>query len=1497
MTPFGFSDMRSPSLPFRLLLCCVLLGALPGHARAQGDDAQISIPGGKALHGVVLPGGTADHLSLKDDDGGGTFQVIVTPNTRIARDRNPVRAADIKPGETVLAFGTFDAPSRSLHALFVSVLDPAELKRAKENLGKTYITGTVVSIEDLKLVIRRPDGVRQTIAVDEGTSFRRGGRRAGATAGISAESDNAVAAASGPSRRREPHPRRRQTRRLRHGRRLGQRRHLRPHRPPRSRTRQASHPRRPGRQRAMKSQHGFRAYRVAHRLMTAGGRTVLMLLAFCAISVLSSAQTPAAPAPPTQTPAQLPANPATPAPAAPRQSPPDSPSPSSTSAATPTPEPPLPAPTNAVSPPLMPASAPTTIGTIRGIVRSGVTPLPGVTVTATNTLTGQRITTATDLAGGYVLHIPRTGRYVVRAEFAAFSPVTQEVLLTGAPAPAANSSTASPAVPSSNLLERTADLTLELLSRAQAREAAATSTASGAGARGGGAGVARGSGMQSLNLFGDLSAAGGSSLGSGAGAGLPALPSAADASATESVAVNGQMGQTNGLANFSEDDVRDRINDALAQARRQGGATGDIANAVAGMIGGMLGPGGGGFGGGGGRGGPGGFGGGRGGFGRLNPTQPHGSIFYQGGNGALDATNFSLSGRPIQPAYNNNRYGVSFAGSPYILGLTKPSTKQFVFLNVTGQRNINPINLNGTVPTIAERAGDFSALTQTVNGVPTPTLIYDPTTGQPFPGNQLTRISPQAQALLASYPAPNVPQQGVRGYNYQNVTTAGQNSTSAALRFTRSFGASNSPFGSFGGRGGGGGRSGASNALRQSINFNGSYAHSASDLRPLLPAGGGSQASDGYGLTAGYTVARGRLSNNASLNWNRSHSTTTNYFTDTSLDPATAAGVSIPSRGVLGGQSAFYNGLPNLTISNFSPLSEQTPRDAINQTISVSDFVAWRHGKHNMRAGIDVRRVHADSLGGNNVAGTFLFSGFNTESPRDQNTPATGNTAQPTTGAGFADFLLGLPQSTRIQSGLSKIYLRANVYDWYLQDDFRVLPSLTLNAGLRYEYFSPYVEKNNRLVNLDHNADFSVVTPVQPGQTSSFGNRFPRSLVNPDRTLFSPRFGLAWRPPSKNSLLKNTVVRAGYGINYNTGQFATFAQSLSFQPPFAITQTNVLSTIASPTGCTLQTLTLASGFGCSAKTIQNNYAVNPDYRLGRVQVYNVDIQRTFPLGIVLNVGYNGSVGGNLDILEAPNHTTSTVTTTDAQAFTYENSVAQSRFSALTVNARKRMQKGISLQATYTYGHSIDNASTIGGTGNGTIVQNDQRLDLEFGNSNFDHRHSLTGNWVAELPFGPNRLFFTKGDWRSKLTDGLSLSGDFTFQSGTFFTPTYSADASQIAAGGNYTLRPDRVFSQPIAGPGSIRQWFNPNAFTAPAGFGTASRNSIAGPGTLGIETSLSRTASFGDTRSFEARVTAQNVFNTVQYNGINTDLSSATFGQVTGTANARRLLFVARYRF
>ncbi len=393
-------------------------------------------------------------------------------------------------------------------------------------------------------------------------------------------------------------------------------------------------------------------------------------------------------------------------------------------------------------------------GVIRGAVKAGTIPLPGVGVTATNTLTGKKYATTTDITGTFMMAVPRNGRYVVRTELAAFASMTQEALV--------NASSENGGKP-----EQVVDFGMQLASRVAAQE----QTAAGADAT---LATALGRGLQSLSVTGGASDLADASAGAGnAGVQMPTLSGlgGGDSAATDSVAVSGQMGQTNGLANFNEDEIRQRVEDAVAQAQRQGGAQGDMATAVVGMLSGMMGAGGlGGLGGPGGGGRRGAGGGGGGGFRGFNPTQPHGAVFYQGGNGALNATNFSLNGAPVvKPSYTSNRYGISFTGSPSIPGLVKASTKQFIFFNLTGQRNLNPTNLYGTVPTLAQRGGDFSQLVQTVNGTAAAVPIYDPATGAQFNCNGAlnvicaTRLSAQAKALLAYYPAPNVAVAGTSG--------------------------------------------------------------------------------------------------------------------------------------------------------------------------------------------------------------------------------------------------------------------------------------------------------------------------------------------------------------------------------------------------------------------------------------------------------------------------------------------------------------------------------------------------------------------------------------------------------------------------------------------------------------------------------------------------------------------------------------------------------------
>jgi hypothetical protein len=807
--------------------------------------------------------------------------------------------------------------------------------------------------------------------------------------------------------------------------------------------------------------------------------------------------------------------------------------------------------------------------------------------------------------------------------------------------------------------------------------------------------------------------------------------------------------------------------------------------------------------------------------------------------------------------------------------------KDFIFLTLSGQQSSSPFDQYGTVPTVAERSGDFSGLTAPGGG--STITIYDPTTGLPFTGNTIpnARISTQALSLLQYLPLPNITTPGAE-QNFQRLTSEESNTTTFGARYIRSFGANSANpirgmIRQFAGN--------PAPGITQSVNFNYNYSHSASESPDIFAALGGKTESHQNSLQAGYVLGRGRLNNTLTAGWNRSNTQTTNFFTNVQ-DIASQAGLTI-----LNGQalSPLAYGLPDITLNQFTGFSEQQPTFQTNQTLSLSESSSWNHKKHNVRFGGDIKRVELNLFGDTNTTGSYTFTGFATEAPGSSGLNGTGGTTTSgvaTSGSSLADFLLGDPQQTALQAPYQKSYLRENVWDLFGQDDWRVFPSLTLLAGLRYEYFSPYDEKNDRLAGLDVSSSFDSVSQILPNGTGTLtGIKYSNSLLHPDRTSLSPRIGIAWRAH------KDTVVRAGFGINYANGQYVKFVQDLAFQPPFADVQTNEATTPGQ--------YTLANGFPTPSTLA--NYAVNPNFRLPYVQVWNADVQRTLPKGIVINVGYNGAKGTRLDIVDAPGR--NATTSLSGVLYDYEDSVAFSNYNALTVRANKRLANGIALTATYTYSHSIDNASSIGGNGgSGTVVaQNWQNLLAEEGNSSFDIRHRVTGTYLYEFPFGPDAKYLTKNDWLGHTFSNMSVSGNYTLATGEPLTPRYEANIADVSRGSTGSLRPNRVPGVSLtANAGSSTRWFNTDAFSSLAAgqiYGTASRDSIPGPGTVAFNASLSKTIHVTETRTMELRANASNIFNTVQYAGVNTTLGSESYGQVTSAAAMRQFTFLARFRY
>ena len=985
------------------------------------------------------------------------------------------------------------------------------------------------------------------------------------------------------------------------------------------------------------------------------------------------------------------------------------------------------------------------------------------------------------------------------------------------------------------------DLQITLLSRAQA--AAPGAYARGAGNRG----------FQSLSVMAEAGAGSGTAENSDSitPSGMP-VPGVPPAMATESVAVSGSSAAGN-VFSMSGDDMRARMQDSRNQP---GGAGGPGSGYGPGS-----GPGGGGFGPLGGGGGPGGRRGG------LNFNQPHGTIYYSANTSALDATPYSLTGAPSEKSpFLQQRFGVSIGGPLNVPHIYHGGSKTFFFLNYNGSYGDTPYNFLTTVPTALERSGDFSQTL--VNGKPV--QVFNPATGLPFANAVIPQhlINPASLGLLGYIPLPNLP--GTT-QNFQYLTAATNDSNDLNFRLNQALGGTSV----------GQGR-GRARGPQNNLSFGFHFHNLNQALINSYPTVGGHTTSNGYDIPIGWVRSFGKLLNNFRFDFNRSTINTNNLY---------AFNTNITGElGITGvSQNPFTWGLPNLSFTHYGGISDTLPVNDRNQTWTFSDNLIWTRGKHTLRWGADFRRLQLNTQTDSNPRGSFVFTGALTSQ-------FVNGSAVPGTGYDFADFLLGLAQQTSVQYGYDRYYFRGNSWDLFVQDEWRARGNLTFNVGLRYEYVSPFSESNNRIVNLNTNSTFTQVAPVFPGQLGPVtGTVYPITLVNPDRNNFAPRVGVAWKAAKK------TVVRAGYGINYNTAAYQNIVQNMAFQPPFSNTSTN----LASPTNI----LTLQNGFPTTSD-LTNNYGIQPNYRLGYVQIWNLDIQQEITRTLLVNLDYTGTKGTKLDVLTAPNSTATGVLVSGVQPYYYEASEGGSTANAGSVRVRKRLAQGVSAGGTFTWSKSLDNASTIGAgssivsangkiTGTTVVAQNAFDLSAERGLSSFNQEFRFTGDYLWELPFGKGRRWLSTTGTAQHFLGGWQYSGDWTLASGLPFTPRIIGSYSNVNSGVNGTLRAD-VTGQPIAlaNPG-IDEWFNTAAFvTPPVGqYGNARRNSVIGPGQVLFDMALTKLIPVKETRSLELRFSSTNVFNHPVYSSIDTVLNSPTFGRVISVSAMRSVLLTARFRF
>ena len=367
------------------------------------------------------------------------------------------------------------------------------------------------------------------------------------------------------------------------------------------------------------------------------------------------------------------------------------------------------------------------------------------------------------------------------------------------------------------------------------------------------------------------------------------------------------------------------------------------------------------------------------------------------------------------------------------------------------------------------------------------------------------------------------------------------------------------------------------------------------------------------------------------------------------------------------------------------------------------------------------------------------------------------------------------------------------------------------------------------------------------------------------------------------------MVRGGYSIQHNL-RIASIARQLAIQPPAHRSRT------VRPGD---PPVNIADAIAGSSNILQNTYGVDPNYQLGRVQTWNADVQKDLTQAWVVGGGYTRTEGSNLDLVRAPNRAPDgTLRIDGVQPFLYQTSGGISVLNAGTFRVQRRMVKGIGGSVTYTLAKAMDNASNTGGGGN-TVAQNDQDLAAEYSLSSFDRRHQVNSNISFELPFGPNKPWLHSGGVWASIFGGWRGAANYTFQTGTPLTPIVVGSFSTVANGSSGSLRANATGAPIFTGGLAFPQFFNPAAFVAPAQgqYGDAGRNSITGPNNSVLSAQFSRDIRMANNRTWTLQANVNNILNEENFAGINVNLNSNFFGQVTSFRAARSATLQLRFRF
>ncbi len=842
---------------------------------------------------------------------------------------------------------------------------------------------------------------------------------------------------------------------------------------------------------------------------------------------------------------------------------------------------------------------------------------------------------------------------------------------------------------------------------------------------------------------------------------------------------------------------------------------------------------------------------------KSGTNQYHGSLFEFVRNDHMDSNTWfgNATGQP-RPQFSQNVFGGTFGGPI-------KKNKLFFFVDYQGTRRSR--GLTGSVRTqipAAWRTGDFSSQTKRLfNPLSQVTQTNGSVVRDPFLNNQIPQslISPVARNLFANpdiYPLP------LTSANANNWNGAGRQRVLSDIGDVK-----------------------MDYSLTARDNLTGRFSIGATDdssrdaMRAVPTQPGVSTPRSGV-VSWNHTFSPNLL-NEARVGVNRTRSTS--LTTDTGGIGNFAEKIGIP-----GGNSP-GPGLPLLTISDASTIGARgTDSIAASTIYQYTDSVTFTRGRHIFKAGAEVLRFQQNRFYGSNngLFGAFTFDGSYTQQIGTANT-----------GSGVADFLLGLPIDVgkSVAVGWGHRSLRTG---FFFQDDFKVRRNLTLNLGLRYEYNTPYVEVNDRQTSYD----LGTGKQLFAGRD---GNS--RALYNSYKNGFQPRFGLAWTPEQFHG---KAVVRMAYGIlNYleSTGT----NRRLTMNPPYVYDfflqyDNRVIGQ------------KISDGFPAFTPTVQGppsgSIRVWPDVvKPAIIQQWNVTLEYQLAHSLTVSAGYVGQDADHLMISDRY-WSQPTLGTTPVQTrrriypvmplvteLVVTNPAARQNYQGFQLNVRRRFASGLEFTSSYTWSHTMsDNAgfygSSVGNQPN--AMQDYANRRAEWGPADNDVRHNWITSYNYELPVGKGKHFLGGA---SRVTEavlgGWMTSGVLTFRTGLPLTIGESPDTSNA---GSRAPRPDAIKNGNLpSGSRGPDWWFDTTAYVRQAAntFGNAGVGTIRNPGITNVDFSLQKVFRVTESKRFEFRAEAFNIFNTPLFTGLGRTLGTSTFGKITGGQAERELQLGLKFYF